>query len=255
MNEHPLSEPWGSCHRRATAIYAHSPGAFFEKYLHVLEFQSELSGKLRSVEFGPAGGETLFHLFDPVALAPYLHEATRMATSLALSFGDDCSPESLSDYFLSAGDETEYPRDFVPRVVLQVWATLCRSTAHRTIETARDRCPHCGFPALLLALRPEGDGRKRFAVCSLCTAEWEAPRLDCIHCGEQQPARLPVFTFEQWTHIRVQACDNCQSFLKIVDVAADGHAIPVVDDIASPDVTFWAAEQSYRAASFNLLGV
>lgn len=220
-------------------MYAKRPNTFLEQYREILNWQQELAA-----DFRIGGGDTLFHRLSTAELARSLQRKARVIDA-----------EMLSDYLLGGGKETQYPRDFVPRVALQAFATMSRLATHRTIDTTRNHCPHCGFPVLMLALRPEGDGRKRFAVCSLCSAEWSAPRLDCIHCAEQRPEQLPVFTFEQWPHIRVQACETCQSFLKIVDVSVDGHAIPVVDDIASPEVTVWAAEQGYRASAFNLLGV
>jgi hypothetical protein len=233
-----MTEPWSAYRKRALELCARRPNRLLEKYLEVLSLQAELAS-----EFRPGEGETLFHRLAPASLC---------AAGIA---GAGASAEALSHYLLSGGHETEYPRDFLPRVALQACAAISRLAEHRTIDTTPDRCPHCGFPVLLLALRPEGDGKKRFAVCSLCFAEWPAPRLDCIYCSEQRPERLPIFTFEQWPHIRVQACDTCRGFLKIVDPAAEGHAIPLVDDIASPEITLWASEQGYGAAAFNLLGV
>jgi FdhE protein len=234
-----MIEPWAAYRARAGDLYARHPNAMLERYLGILRFQQELAS-----DFRPGSEGSLFRRLEPAALAGSLERT-----------GQSVDAQTLWDYLLSGGSETEYPRDFMPRVALQAFATMSRRAAHRTIETAAGCCPHCGFPVLLLAHRPEGDGRRRFAVCSLCSAEWPAPRLDCIHCAEQRPERLPIFTFEQWPHILIQACENCRGFLKIVDLAADGNAIPIVDDIASPEVALWAAEQGYRAAAFNLLGI
>ena len=51
-------------------------------------------------------------------------------------------------------------------------------------------------------------GAKRFLLCSLCFNEWEFRRLLCPNCGEEDKDKLPVYTAEEFPHIRVEACDT-----------------------------------------------
>jgi FdhE protein len=53
--------------------------------------------------------------------------------------------------------------------------------------------------------------------------------------------------------VRIEACDNCKRYLKTIDLTKDGHAVPIVDDIASVSLDLWAAEQGYSRLRANLL--
>jgi FdhE protein len=55
-------------------------------------------------------------------------------------------------------------------------------------------------------------------------------------------------------HIRVGACDTCKFFLTGLDLTKDGHAIPLVDDLAAIPLTLWAHEHDYSRLQPNLLG-
>jgi FdhE protein len=116
------------------------------------------------------------------------------------------------------------------------------------------RCPRCNALPLLGVLRPEGDGGKRFLVCSFCFLEWEFRRILCANCGEEKEQQLPVYVAEQFPHIRVESCDTCKHFLRTVDLTKDGNAIPVVDDLTAVPLSLWAEEHGYTRIQGNLLG-
>jgi len=50
-------------------------------------------------------------------------------------------------------------------------------------------------------------------------------------------------------HIRVEACDTCKCFLTTIDLTKDGHAIPLVDDLAAIPLSLWAT--STGTSAFN----
>jgi FdhE protein len=66
--------------------------------------------------------------------------------------------------------------------------------------------------------------------------------------------KLPVYVAEQFPHVRVEACDTCKFFMRTIDLTKDGHAVPVVDDLAAIPLTLWAHEHGYRRLQANLLG-
>jgi len=103
-------------------------------------------------------------------------------------------------------------------------------------------------------LRIEGDGGKRFLLCSFCGTEWEFRRIYCAYCGEAREASLPVFVAEKFPQIRVEACDTCRHCLRTVDLTKDGNAIPLVDDLAAIPLALWAEESGYQRIHGNLLG-
>src|ERR1700730_13275689 len=144
---------------------------------------------------------------------------------------------------------------FFPRAFLQPYAGyLAERTAVPPVLATPKACPLCGGRPLYGVLRLEGDGGKRYMVCSFCGYEWEFRRILCPTCGEEDEKKLPVYVAEQFPHIRVEACDTCKFFVRTIDLTKDGHAVPVVDDLAAIPLTLWAHELGYSRLQPNLLG-
>lgn len=122
-------------------------------------------------------------------------------------------------------------------------------------STTQPLCPLCGEKPVAAVLRPEGDGGKRFLLCSHCFTEWEFRRLLCPNCGEESHEKLPVFKVEEYPHIRIEACDTCKVYLKAIDMTRDGLAVPEVDELASVAVDLWAKDKGYSKLQPNLLGL
>lgn len=163
----------------------------------------------------------------------------------------------LQEYWIaSARDEVLNAFEhFLPRAFLQPYAELL---AHRSttsdLPAGTSRCPLCNSRPLLGILRPEGDGGKRFLLCSFCLHEWEFRRILCATCAEETETKLPVYVAEQFPYIRVEACDTCKFYLRSIDLTKDGNALPLVDDLAAIPLSLWADEHGYSRAQPNLLG-
>jgi len=143
---------------------------------------------------------------------------------------------------------------FFVRVLLQADAAAraCRSPVATGIQP---HCPFCAEKPVAAILRPEGDGGKRFLLCGLCFTEWEYRRLLCPNCGEDDKEKLPVYTAEEFPHIRVESCDTCRVYLKAIDLTKNGRAVPEVDELASVVLDLWAAEHGYTKLQPNLFGM
>jgi FdhE protein len=100
-----------------------------------------------------------------------------------------------------------------------------------------------------------GDGASRSLVCSFCLAEWEFRRLVCPGCGEENDKKLPVFTADDFDYIRVECCESCKTYIKTVDLTKNGHAEPVVDELASAPLDLWVQERGYAKLQCNLMGM
>jgi len=116
-------------------------------------------------------------------------------------------------------------------------------------------CPLCGSKPQVGALRPEGDGGKRSLICSLCAMEWDYGRIACAACGEEDPQKRPIYIANEFSYVRVEACESCHRYIKTVDLTKNGHAVPVVDELALIPLDLWAAERGYQKIRPNLLGV
>ncbi len=120
---------------------------------------------------------------------------------------------------------------------------------------ATANCPLCAGRPQVGVLRQEGDGAKRALVCALCSTEWNYRRLVCPACGEENVEKLAVYSADEFSHVRVEACDACRSYIKTVNLTKDGRAVPVVDELATIPLNLWAAEHGYTKIQSNLLGI
>ncbi len=152
------------------------------------------------------------------------------------------------------------PLEFFPRAFLQphAEALFVRAGAAGLASNslAPASCPHCRSRPVAAILRdePEIKGR-RTLLCSLCAAEWNFPRTRCAACGEEAPGKLLSHVAEGWSHVRVEECGSCNTYMKTIDLRELGLAVPVVDELASIELDVWAAERKLTKYQPNLLGV
>ena len=132
---------------------------------------------------------------------------------------------------------------------------LADHTAWTLPDGTPSACPLCGGKPQVGALRPEGDGGKRSLICSLCATEWTYRRIVCPRCGEEDVQKLAVYSAKEFSHVRVEACDTCNTYIKTVDLTKDGRAVPVVDELATIPLNLWAIEHGYLKLQNNLLGI
>ncbi len=150
-----------------------------------------------------------------------------------------------------SGPATE---DFFARAYLQPYAAYVRERANLVYRGPTPYvCPFCKRKPCVGVLRPLGEGSQRSLICSFCLAEWEFRRIVCPGCGEEDPAKLPVYSAEELPHVRVEACDSCKSYIKTVDLTKSGLGEPVVDEIASVALDLWAQMRGYAKLQVNLL--
>ncbi|MFI5092515.1 MAG: formate dehydrogenase accessory protein FdhE [Candidatus Acidiferrales bacterium] len=164
----------------------------------------------------------------------------------------------LTEYWKNgglSGKEIGAFEQFFSRAFLQPYAACVASgtAVPPVLETPRE-CPLCGGQPMLGVMRVEGDGGKRFLICSFCEYEWGFRRILCPTCGEEDEKKLPVYVAEQFPHIRVETCNTCMFFIRTIDLTKDGHAVPVVDDLAAIPLTLWAHEHGYKRLQPNLFG-
>lgn len=123
-------------------------------------------------------------------------------------------------------------------------------------EEPRGSCPRCGWPAQVSKVEDVEDRRGgRSLVCALCATAWPFPRVRCPSCGERTSGSLSVHTTDTLPHVRVEECKSCHAYWKSVDLRANGHAVPVVEDLASPELDLWAEEQELWKLCRNLVGL
>jgi FdhE protein len=148
------------------------------------------------------------------------------------------------------------PQEFLVLAFLQPYAELVRSQANLQLEGYTSLlCPFCNRKPALGILRQQGDGGRRSLLCGFCLTEWEFRRLICPGCGEEDHAKLPVYTAQELPYIRVECCDACRTYIKTIDFTKNGLADPLVDELASVPLNLWAQEHGYAKLYPNLLGM
>jgi len=243
-----------------------------EFYGHVASFQQTLQANIAaSAAEEPLNGTAagVRDALDLGVLLPHFRgflslierkapSALRDAARQMATLPADSWIANLEDYWRQGGID-EPPAgtfaQFFSRAFLQPYAEFRGQRAVRVpLQMTVNVCPLCEARPLLGVLRPEGDGGKRFLMCSFCTQEWEFRRIYCAYCGESREESLPVFVAEKFPQIRVEACDTCHRCIRSVDLTKDGHAVPLVDDLAAIPLALWAEEYGYRRIHDNLLG-
>jgi formate dehydrogenase maturation protein FdhE len=166
------------------------------------------------------------------------------------------SPRPSSNASDASASETigSATHNFFARAFLQPYAEFIRMRADSSANGySGSLCPFCGRKPGVAVLRPLGDGGQRRLVCSFCLAEWEFRRIVCANCGEEDHKNLPVYTADQFPHVRLDCCDRCRRYLKTVDLTKTGLADPIVDELATIPLDLWAREHGYEKLELNLL--
>lgn len=167
----------------------------------------------------------------------------------------DQQRQVLLDFLLTTDFDQQKSSSFYPRLLFQPHAEYLAAAAAKSLSGFSGfLCPVCQAKPQLVVLRPEGDGGKRFLVCSFCLTEWEFRRILCPSCREENYQHLPRYSAEDMLPVRVEACDTCKHYLKSVDMTIDGLAAPIVDEIATVPLDLWAVEHGYTKVASNLMG-
>ena len=226
----------------------------------LLNFYAELA-RFQKPVFGELQSKSETDLRALVCHFPALIKlVSRSGTELLANFatenlrGTDAQLELLSAAW-EGGEAWDPAARFYARVLLQPFAEYLASRGDVQASGAGSTCPFCNARPVAGVLRGEGDGGKRWLLCSLCSTEWQFRRVLCAGCGEENKDKLPIYTAAEFPAARVDACDTCQTYLKSIDLTKDGHAIPMVDEIATVALNIWADEHDYMKLETNLLGM
>jgi formate dehydrogenase accessory protein FdhE len=116
-------------------------------------------------------------------------------------------------------------------------------------------CPICGdAPRLSVIVEESGEfmrGSPRYLVCGRCASWWVFSRAVCPECGEHHPDHLALYNNDRWPWARIDSCLTCRSFIKTFDLRQPGAGavVPLIDDLATVTLDFWAVEQGLTGIS------
>lgn len=219
-------------------------------YIKLLPFQQEVQSRLSATS---ADIRRLVPIV-PELLGLLSRIGTSQIKELAVAATDLDWGTELKSYWSDRANQQYTRLSFIALTLIQPFARLLADRAVNAEWTINPRCPFCGCKPQLGVLRPEGDGGKRFLLCSLCGTEWEYRRVICPNCEESDKEKLPVFKSEETAYIKLAACDTCHTYLKCIDLSVNGRAIPEIDDVASLPMSLWMVDKGFKPIHFNLFG-
>jgi len=152
---------------------------------------------------------------------------------------DEPSEEIKEDYF----DLIELFLEESLRPSLEIVAQKYADVVARS-EWSEGYCPICGKEPKIGQIRGE---EGRFLFCNQCGFEWHFLRIKCPFCGNEEQQSLAYFTVEGDEQYRVDVCNECKRYIKIVDFRESKREANLdVEDIATLHLDILANEEGYE---------
>lgn len=172
--------------------------------------------------------------------------------------------DELADDVFEARPGNEATRALLPLVAAALQVTWMRlaialpKVPARPTDEAQALCPSCGAAPVASVVHNERyRSGVRYLHCSLCATEWHLERIKCSACdsgGKLLYLSLHDEQGKSFLPVQAEACNECHSYLKVMQRELHGRADPVADDLASLALDMMLAEQGlYGRSGYNPL--
>ena len=128
---------------------------------------------------------------------------------------------------------------------IQAWARTLGSLVEND-RWLRAICPVCGSEPKFAELRGEELAASKYLHCGFCGWAWPVRRLGCPFCDNKDHNRLQTLIIENHLQCKLEVCDVCRRYLKLVDNKEFIGLIPEVEVLASPHLDVAAMERGYH---------
>jgi len=108
----------------------------------------------------------------------------------------------------------------------------------------KEYCPVCGSLPFLSLLKEEVG--KRYLICSYCGYQWRIDRMFCPFCSNKEQESIQYFFAEGEEPYRIELCDKCHQYIKIIDYRTLGESDPVLEDLATLHLDILASKKGYK---------
>ncbi|MEI6860295.1 MAG: formate dehydrogenase accessory protein FdhE [Shewanella sp.] len=132
------------------------------------------------------------------------------------------------------------------------WATDIARTLAKIGEGHKTLCPVCGSHPVASVIKEEPRSGLRYLHCSLCETQWHQIRAECTSCGEDKGVFLWAET-ETEAAIRIESCDTCKGYTKMLFTNINPKLEVAVDDLATLMMDQHIVEQGYLSTTVNPL--
>ena len=107
-------------------------------------------------------------------------------------------------------------------------------------------CPICGKEPKIGEIR-NGEEGERYLFCHQCGFKWNFLRIKCPFCGNEEQHSLAYFAVEGEERYRVDVCNKCRRYIKMVDLANTKEEVDLdVEDIATLHLDMIAYDEGYN---------
>lgn len=170
------------------------------------------------------------------------------------------TPEEIADWgnSLRAGRFSEVPAQYG----LFLWAALSVYWSHwaplviKRLDTSdlakKSLCPVCGSHPVASVISDDPREGLRYLHCSLCESEWHYVRAECTNCD--QADEMNLWSFDDYkADIRIESCDDCMGYTKMLFINQAPQMDAVADDLASMGLDAQLNEKGYSSTAVNPL--
>ena len=167
-------------------------------------------------------------------------DAATLATMMRAVLADAVPVEALAEHvFVAAALQVHFAR------------LAARLDAPRLVPVGDGACPACGGPPVAsLIVGWPGAHSARFCACTLCATLWNYVRVKCTVCGSTKGISYQEVA-DGVGAVKAECCDECRSYVKILDQRTDPALDPVADDVASLGLDLLVRETGLRRAGVD----
>ncbi len=113
-------------------------------------------------------------------------------------------------------------------------------------------CPICGNQPMIGIL--QGEEGKKYLVCGSCYSKWSFPRIKCHNCRTEDPAYLSYLRPEENSRHRIEICDNCRTYLKVIDLRPTSQDIDAdIENLVTLHLDIIARKKGYTRENFLIM--
>ena len=107
-------------------------------------------------------------------------------------------------------------------------------------------CPVCGSEPKFAELRGQELAASRYLHCGFCGWAWPIRRLGCPFCDNTDHERLQTLIIENHLACKLEVCEVCRRYLKVVDCKEFLGLIPELEVLLTPHLDVAAVERGYH---------
>lgn len=183
----------------------------------------------------PAWRAGLKEILQDIAVAPLPSPASDAVARLMQA--SDSELEGIASRLLS-GDLAAVGAQDMPFVAaaLQVyWTSMAAALGEHAFGRLEQGglCPVCGSHPVAGIVRIGGTIQGlRYLSCSLCATEWHMVRIKCSSCESTHGINYYHLEGSNGA-VKAESCDDCNSYLKVLNMDKDHKMEAVADDLAT----------------------